>query len=326
MRGFCSLGRTRPPSSQAARSGCSVAIAQTKPASSRATLAAILLECLPRAPMRCQRLWRRSCACSRAGHDGGRLTGLTARQMRGARRPATLVVGRLDQQPAGVVVAGPSDRALPASLTRGGLGGHEAQVGHEGGRRLETREVADLGDQPDGGQRVDAAQAAQVPDQLAKVVVSGPLVDLALQRLDAAVEQVAGEQVVIEGRLLGGVLEGLAAEPLTGARGSSSCRAGAGRRAARTCRAAAAPGRDPDGRPGRARIRSRTASCPGLGTQTGAGHPALVEQRQLAGVALVGSRPGHCCAEARARERRRRSEGRRRAAAGRDRSRWGPAS
>jgi len=112
-----------------------------------------------------------------------------------------------------------------------------------------------------------------VPDQLAKVVVRGPLVDLALQRLDAAVEQVAGGQVVIEGGLLGGLLEGLPAEPLTGARGSSSCRAGAGRGAARTCRAAAAPVRDPDGRPGRARIRSRTASCSKLGTQTGASIP-----------------------------------------------------
>jgi len=92
-----------------------------------------------------------------AGHDAGRLTGLAARQMRGASRPATLVVGRLDQQSAGVVVAGLGDRALPAALTRGALRGHEAQVGHECGRSLETGEVADLGDQPDGGQRVDAA-------------------------------------------------------------------------------------------------------------------------------------------------------------------------
>src|SRR5450756_1092477 len=219
MRGFCSLGHTRPPSCQPARSGWSVAIAQTKPANSRATPAAILLECLPRALMRCQRLWRRSCACSGAGDDAGRLTGLAARQMRGASRPATLVVGRLDQQPAGVVVAGLGDRALPASLTRGGLRGNQAQVGHERGRSLETGEVADLGDKPDGGQRVDAAQAAQARDQLAEAVVSGPLVDLPLERLDPAVKQVAGQQVVIEGGLLGGLLEGLLAEPLQARQG-----------------------------------------------------------------------------------------------------------
>jgi hypothetical protein len=103
--------------------------------------------------------------------------------MADGRAPAR-VPRRLDQQPAGVRRAGLGDRALPARVARGALGGHEPDEAHELFGRPKAGEVADLADQPDGGQRVDAAQAAQPPDQLGVRAAGGEPRDLCLPRAE----------------------------------------------------------------------------------------------------------------------------------------------
>ena len=69
----------------------------------------------------------------------------------GAQRPP-VVPGRLDQEPAGVGVAGLGDRPAAVAGPRLGLGGHQAQVGADAGARKPTP-VADLDRQGEGGQR-----------------------------------------------------------------------------------------------------------------------------------------------------------------------------
>ena len=115
-------------------SGWSVAVAQTKPASSRAMATTIVRSSLPRLA-----------ACSSAGggavrragaRDGERVLVARRRGMRVAgARAAAVIPGRLDQQPAGVVVAGLGDRALRALSAGGVLAGDQADEAHELPRR-----------------------------------------------------------------------------------------------------------------------------------------------------------------------------------------------
>src|SRR5215218_1726952 len=74
-----------------------------------------------------------------------------------------VVPGGLDQQPPGVARARAGDRAEPAGLARGVLGGHEAEIAHQLPCSRKALEVADLGTEPDRGEGVDAAEAAQPP-------------------------------------------------------------------------------------------------------------------------------------------------------------------
>jgi hypothetical protein len=112
-----------------------------------------------------------------------------------------------------VGVAGFRDRALLAPLAGGALGGHEPGEAHELLGRLEAGEVADLADDPERGQGVDPAQAAQLGDELRPRFPLGGLADLALERLDAAVDQVERREVVVEGVLLGREIERLLGKP-----------------------------------------------------------------------------------------------------------------
>src|SRR5262249_56047053 len=77
---------------------------------------------------------------------GGVLAALATRELVANGRPAARVPGRLDQQPAHMCVADLGDRALPALLTGGALGGHEADESHELLGAAEAAEVADLCD------------------------------------------------------------------------------------------------------------------------------------------------------------------------------------
>src|SRR5207249_4498005 len=63
-------------------------------------------------------------------HDGV-LAALAAGELVADLRPPARVPGRLDQQPAHVAVTDFRDRALPALLAGGVLGGHEADEGHQ---------------------------------------------------------------------------------------------------------------------------------------------------------------------------------------------------
>ena len=147
-------------------SGLLLVIAQQKPARWRATATATSVLRFPRwVSRRCQMWWRRCWAFQeiairrRAGLVGG--AGAWALAGR-----AAVVPGRFDEEPAGVAGAGLGDRALPSLLAGAVLGGDEPEVVHQLRGVLETGEVADLGAQPDRGERVDAAQAAQLRDRL----------------------------------------------------------------------------------------------------------------------------------------------------------------
>ena len=105
-----------PPLARAQRigwSGWSVAVAQTKPASSRAIATTIVRSSLPRlrpAPALVETLLG-----ALGARNGERLL-VAAAALDGVAgaRTAAVIPGRLDEQPAGMVVAGFGDRALPA--------------------------------------------------------------------------------------------------------------------------------------------------------------------------------------------------------------------
>src|SRR3954469_7151001 len=93
--------------------------------------------------------------------DLGFAVGLAAGET--ARDPgrSTVMPGRLDQEPAGVLAAGLGDRTAALALAGGMLGRDDAEVAHDLRRVPEAAEVANLGAQTGGGQGVDPAQAHQ---------------------------------------------------------------------------------------------------------------------------------------------------------------------
>lgn len=117
--------------------------------------------------------------------------------------------GRLDQQPTNVLVP-----ALVIDPRRWDSS-EECSVGTRPTNAMnrlggpKPRELADLADDPERGQRVDAAHAAQLRDQPSPRPVRGCLIERALERLDPPVEQTDRVQVVRERLLLGGEREPL---------------------------------------------------------------------------------------------------------------------
>jgi hypothetical protein len=81
------------------------------------------------------------------------------------------------------------------------LRGHQADEGRELRGRSEALEVADLDREPERGQGVDAAQAAQAPDELAPGALRGRLGDRPLERRDPRVDEIERVQVGSEGLL-----------------------------------------------------------------------------------------------------------------------------
>jgi len=119
--------------------------------------------------------------CAPSDLDHARVLALLAAGERLAdARLVAVVVGGLDQQPAGVAGAGLGDRALAALAVGGALGGHHPEEAGQLAGALEAGEVADLGAQAGGRERVDAPEAAQPGDHWG---VAG-LVDRLLERLD----------------------------------------------------------------------------------------------------------------------------------------------
>ena len=120
-------GRCPPPPranvSAVAGRQSTVATAQQKPASSRATATAIDRAALAAlASSRCQMRCRRRWACQEIAITCGGLAVLAARELAPDPGRPAVVPGGLDQQPAGVPAAGLGDRALPAPLAGGVLG------------------------------------------------------------------------------------------------------------------------------------------------------------------------------------------------------------
>jgi hypothetical protein len=87
-------------------SGWSVAIAQTKPASSRAQATTIFCGGLPRPAIRCQ-LVEPLLATPGALDHGGLLAALAASELVADLRPSARVPGSFDQEPAHMRIADP---------------------------------------------------------------------------------------------------------------------------------------------------------------------------------------------------------------------------
>jgi len=91
--------------------------------------------------------------------------------------------------------------------------GNQPDEAHELLGALEPGEVAGLGEQSDRAQRVDAPHAAQPCDQLMVRALAGEMVEPGLQHLNATLDLINGEQVVIEGLLLARKLKRLTPKP-----------------------------------------------------------------------------------------------------------------
>ncbi len=90
---------------------------------------------------------------------------------------------------------------VEASLARGALRGRESDEAHELGCVGEAVDVADLGGDPERGQRVDAAQTAQPGHQRRGRGLGGERGGLSLERCAPRVDEVERVQMVVEGRL-----------------------------------------------------------------------------------------------------------------------------
>ena len=109
---------------------------------------------------------------------------------------AAVVVGGLDQQPAGVGGAGLGDRPEPALSAGGVLAGNDPEVGGELVGMIEAPPLADLRAQPERGQRVDPAQASQPRDRVRARRAERELREVGLDLVAAGDQHVVGVQVV----------------------------------------------------------------------------------------------------------------------------------
>jgi hypothetical protein len=117
------------------------------------------------------------------------------------------VMGRLDEQPADVAVAGLRDAATIRLAAAAVLTGRDPYEARQVGRGFEAREVEQLGLDPHGGNRVDAAEAAQPAYGLAIQRLSCHLFQLGVEVLAPLLELFDGAQVLVEHGLVDRVIE-----------------------------------------------------------------------------------------------------------------------
>lgn len=139
------------------------------------------------APIRCWAFQERAITC------GGWSASL---QCLALRRRLAVVSGRLDQQPPGVTRPGLRDRSLTGLLVAAVLARHDTEEAHQLRRPRESLPVADLGAQPDRGERVDPAQAAQPADGLRPRRPGHEFADRALQAVAAHDQRVDPAEIV----------------------------------------------------------------------------------------------------------------------------------
>src|SRR5205809_882841 len=116
--------------------------AQRKPQSSRATATVATVSGLPLRSRWRWRWCRRICAPG-AGERLRRHVPLVGAEASGEAGRVLVVPGRLDQQAAGVLVAGLGGRAALAALAGGVLADGQAEEAHQLARRAEAAEVAE---------------------------------------------------------------------------------------------------------------------------------------------------------------------------------------
>src|SRR5512141_737088 len=121
---------------------------------------------------------------------------------------------RLDEDAAGVAVAGLGDPASPLLAAAGVLAGDEADEGHELARALEATEVVDLGEEDHGGEGGDAPQAGELADRIGVGLSGRETSDVLLEQSALFDEVLDLEDVVLEGDPLRVAFELLASQPL----------------------------------------------------------------------------------------------------------------
>ena len=104
-------------------------------------------------------------------------------------------------------ITGLGDATLVTGLAGGVFGGDQPQVRHQRAWVSEAMQIADLGDEGDGGDEVEAAQAHQRLDDRPHPPVIALRAQRLGQALDALVGILDGLPILVEGDLLGRVLE-----------------------------------------------------------------------------------------------------------------------
>jgi len=109
-------------------------------------------------------------------------------------------VRRLDDQPPRVGRASVGDRPEPALLTGGVVARDDPDIRGELVGMIESLPLADLGAQPERGERVDPAQAAQPGDGVRARRARRQLGEVGLDLVTARDQHVVGVQLASHGR------------------------------------------------------------------------------------------------------------------------------
>ena len=159
---------------------------QHQPASSRATATATIVERFPRSPSsRCQRRCRRRAATSARAQTAAGCPARRAEQRLALAQRAAVVPSRLDEQPAGVLISGLRDRALPTAAAGRLLGDDEAQKRADRAA-VESLPVTDLDAQPERCQHAHPTQTAEPTDGRGKRLLTSDLDDRPVERVASA--------------------------------------------------------------------------------------------------------------------------------------------
>jgi hypothetical protein len=125
-----------------------------------------------------------------------------------------VVPGGFDKQTPHAPVARPGDAPSPLPASARTLAGHQAEIRHQLAGRGEALEVVYLRHDRERAQRVETSEATQPAHRLP---IGHPLRDrleLRIQRLEPALELLEPEQMIVQDRLVGRVLEPPTPQPL----------------------------------------------------------------------------------------------------------------
>ena len=135
----------------------------------------------------------------RLAEDGRGVPGAALGQAASEPRRMAVMPTRLDQDAPDGQIAGFRDTPPALPFPGRGLAWHEAEEGHELPRVQEARQIAELGEQDNGGRGVDPAEAAEPADVGAIGGRLGQGGDLAVEGGDPREELLHGEDVFLEG-------------------------------------------------------------------------------------------------------------------------------
>jgi hypothetical protein len=128
-------------------------------------------------------------------------------------RLVTIMPGRLDEETADVAISGLGDRSATLSLPSGAFQRNQSEISHEPTRGLKTPEVMELGDDPNGGERVDPTETSKPRDGLAVRILQGHLRQLGIQAREPLGTLIDGEEIIFKDCLAGTILKRECAQP-----------------------------------------------------------------------------------------------------------------